>query len=79
MDEERRGMCVLNGILLSPEGAGNPAIFNIVDGPCGHYARRDKSHMETQTVQGITYISNLKNKAKHGNREQISGCHGLRG
>lgn len=56
-------MCVLNGILLSPAGEGNPAIFNIVDGLCGHYAKRDKSHMETQTLQGITYSKILKTGA----------------
>ena len=44
----------INGILLSHEKEGNPAICDNVDGPWGHYTKWDKSDRERQILYDIT-------------------------
>ena len=45
-----------NGILLSHEKEGKPAICNNMGGPWGHYAKWDKSDRERQILFDITYM-----------------------
>ena len=49
------------GILFTCK-KGNPAICNNPDGPCGHYAKRNKSDRKRQKLYDLTYMWNLKTK-----------------
>ena len=51
---------VHSGILLGHKKEGNPAICDNIDGPCGHYAKRNKSDREEQILYDITYMWNVK-------------------
>ena len=50
----------------------NPAICNDTDGPWGHYANWNKSDVEKQALHVVTYMWNLKNKAKWRPSSQCS-------
>ena len=53
---------IYNGMLLSHVKGGNPAIFNNMDGPWGHYARWNKWDRERQILCDLTCMWNLKKK-----------------
>ena len=58
-------MCVYhNVILFSQEKEENPVICSM-DGTWGHYAKWDKSGIESQILHDVTYMWNLLKKVKH--------------
>ena len=57
------------GILSSHEKEGNPAIFNNMHGPSGHYANWNKPDRERQILCDIIYMWNLKKKSNSKKQE----------
>ena len=49
-----------NGILFSHKKDKNSAICNSMDGPWGHYTKRNKSERKRQILHGITHVESKK-------------------
>lgn len=49
-----------NGILLSLEKEGNPAIYDSMNKPQGHYAKWNKPVIEGQILHDFTYLTHPK-------------------
>ena len=60
-------------ILFSHKKGGNPAIYNNMDGPWGHYAN-EVGQAENDKYYMTSFTCEIYKNQAHRNREQIGGC-----